>query len=341
MKKHKVLIFSEFTDTARYLKRQLIEEGITGVDQIDGSQTNRGPVIRRFAPYYNGTNSAALGDTEIRILISTDVLSEGLNLQDCTRLINYDLHWNPVRLMQRIGRVDRRMNPTVEAKLVADHPDQQALRGEVAYWNFLPPDELNILLKLFNNVAHKTLKISRTLGIEGKKLLTPDDDYDALREFNESYEGETSTDEDIRLELQGILDADLALAARVGQLPGRVFSGKMHTQSGAKAVFFCYRLPRPDHSQAKPDSDLPWTDEAGETRWYLFDLETEAIRDDAATIVHAIRCTPETPRYCEQSQVKLAEVRGKVEAHIKATWLKRMNAPVGVQPILKAWLELN
>ena len=93
-----------------------------------------------------------------------------------TRLINYDLHWNPVRLMQRIGRVDRRMNPRVEEQLVADHPDQRPLRGEIAFWNFLPPDELNELLLLYNKVAHKTLKISKTLGIEGRKLLKPDDD---------------------------------------------------------------------------------------------------------------------------------------------------------------------
>ena len=57
------------------------------------------------------------------MLISTDVLSEGLNLQDATRMINYDIHWNPVRLMQRIGRVDRRMNPEIEAALKADHPE--------------------------------------------------------------------------------------------------------------------------------------------------------------------------------------------------------------------------
>ena len=50
------------------------------------------------------------------------MLSEGLNLQDATRLINYDLHWNPVRLMQRIGRVDRRLDPQVEAKLIAVRP---------------------------------------------------------------------------------------------------------------------------------------------------------------------------------------------------------------------------
>ena len=60
-----------------------------------------------FSPYYNGLSSAELaatGQDETTVLIATDVLSEGLNLQDATRLVNYDIHWNPVRLMQRIGR---------------------------------------------------------------------------------------------------------------------------------------------------------------------------------------------------------------------------------------------
>ena len=54
-----------------------------------------------------GLRLADKGREEIRVLVSTDVLSEGLNLQDASRMINYDIHWNPVRLMQRIGRVDR------------------------------------------------------------------------------------------------------------------------------------------------------------------------------------------------------------------------------------------
>ena len=56
--------------------------------------------------------------------------SEGLNLRDATRLINYDIHWNPVRLMQRIGRIDRRMDRMVEDRIVEDHPNQKPLRGE-------------------------------------------------------------------------------------------------------------------------------------------------------------------------------------------------------------------
>ena len=104
LKAHKVLIFTEFAETARYLRRQLEAAGIQGVEQIDsGTKGDRGEMLRRFAPYYNGSRSAELADdglAETRVLISTDVLSEGLNLQDATRLINYDLHWNPVRLIQ-------------------------------------------------------------------------------------------------------------------------------------------------------------------------------------------------------------------------------------------------
>jgi len=115
----KVLVFTEFADTARYLKNQLVQAGIKGVDQVDSAtKENRAKVIRRFAPYYNESSSTELAPgEEIRILISTDVLSEGLNLQDASRMINYDIHWNPVRLMQRIGRVDRRMNPEIEKQL--------------------------------------------------------------------------------------------------------------------------------------------------------------------------------------------------------------------------------
>ena len=163
LSRQKVLIFSEFADTARYLHAQLRSAKVEGVEEIDGdSKVDRAEVVKRFAPYYNESSSEKLraaGKTEIRVLISTDILAEGLNLQDATRLINYDIHWNPVKLMQRIGRVDRRLNPEVEAAIVRDHPEQAPLRAKVAYWNFLPPRELDTLLGLYQRVAHKTLRI--------------------------------------------------------------------------------------------------------------------------------------------------------------------------------------
>ena len=226
LKKEKVIIFSEFADTARYLEHQLGQAGLDGICRIDGgsSQKQRSDVIRRFSPYYNETSSAELaadGKQEIRILIATDVLSEGLNLQDATRLINYDLHWNPVRLMQRIGRVDRRMNAEIEARIIADHPERKAQRGKIAFWNFLPPDELDEILRLFQRVTHKTLLISRTMGIEGRKLLTPDDEFDPIKELNEQCDGQLTDTEFLRLEYERLMAAQPELAAQLAILPAQ------------------------------------------------------------------------------------------------------------------------
>ncbi|MEQ1871388.1 MAG: helicase-related protein [Vicinamibacterales bacterium] len=335
----KVLIFTEFADTARYLKRQLDEAGISGVGQVDSAtKTNRAEVIQRFAPYYNGMSSAALahkGRPETRVLISTDVLSEGLNLQDASRMINYDIHWNPVRLMQRIGRVDRRMNPEVEKRLVADHPEIASSRGKVSFWNFLPPEELNAILTLYTKVTQKTLLISKTLGIEGKKLLTPEDDFDALREFNHAYEGTKTAVEDMHLEYQALLQADAELESRLKHLPGATFSGRRRPAKGARGVFFCYALPALDKEAGE------FTEEAGTTRWYLYDLDRDAILEDPGEIVVSIRSRPDTPRRTTAEEKILVELRAKVEKHIKNSYLKRVDAPVGVKPALRCWMELS
>ncbi len=346
LKKHKALIFTEFSDTARYLLEQLQANDIAGVEEIDsGTKEDRGKMIQRFAPYYNESSSDEIigkGGQEIRILISTDVLSEGLNLQDATRLINYDLHWNPVRLMQRIGRVDRRMNPDIEARLLADHPEQEEIRGTVAYWNFIPPDELDDLLKLYQRVSHKTLRISRTFGIEGKKLLKPEDDYEALRDFTHAYEGITTPTEGMHLEYQKILQDHPDIAALIEKLPKRVFSGKQNPSPGAQAVFFCYALPAPraDIETQGQEEAAVWSEEAGRTAWYLYDLQTERIDEEPTEIVSLIRSTPDTPRQRAIPDETLAEIRAKVEKHIKNSYLRKVQAPVGVKPTLKAWMEI-
>ncbi|HEY3966338.1 MAG TPA: hypothetical protein VGM05_17390, partial [Planctomycetaceae bacterium] len=243
--------------------------------------------------------------------------------------------------MQRIGRVDRRLSPDVEQQLVADHPERKPLRGSVIYWNFLPPAELNALLTLYSRVTHKTLRISKTFGIEGGKLLTPKDDFEMLREFNREYEGTPTPVETMRLELQGLFAADPQLASRLDALPGRVFSGKRHPTPDTRAVFFCYRIPRADVTAPKVDGVAPWTEDAGQTTWLLYDVASAVIVDDPAEIIEKIRCTPDTPRHCEIAPPTLAEIRGKIEKHIKNTRLKQLQAPIGVKPILKAWMELN
>ncbi len=335
----KVIVFTEFADTARYLRHELVDAGVEGVVELDsGSKADRADVIQRFAPYYNRSSSADLekrGRDEIRVLVSTDVLSEGLNLQDATRLINYDIHWNPVRLMQRIGRVDRRMSPDVERRLIADHPELEDKRGKVIFWNFLPPDELNVLLSLYRTVTGKILLISKTLGIEGKKVLTPDDDFQALIEFTHNYEGTKTAIEDLHLEYQALLKADPDLETRLASLPGSVFSGRPRDPEAERGVFFCYRLPALDVTSQE------FSLEAGPARWYYLNLGTGDIAEEPGGIADEIRSTPKTPRRHDMDEATLVDARAKVRRHIKNSYLKRIDAPIGVEPKLVAWMEVD
>ncbi len=134
----KVLIFSAFSDTAEYLyeyvsifiknKYGLDTAVITG--SIDGKTTIKGfkatlnNVLTCFSPISKGRDVLMPGShTEIDILIATDCISEGQNLQDCDYLVNYDIHWNPVRIIQRFGRVDRIGSKNAYIQLVNFWPD--------------------------------------------------------------------------------------------------------------------------------------------------------------------------------------------------------------------------
>jgi superfamily II DNA or RNA helicase len=101
----KILIFTQFADTALYLYEQLRARGIEDVAVLTNQEGDPVTLTRRFSPSTNG--GLAEGETELRVLIATDVLAEGQNLQDAHILVNYDLPWAIVRLIQRAGRVDR------------------------------------------------------------------------------------------------------------------------------------------------------------------------------------------------------------------------------------------
>lgn len=90
----------------------------------------------------------------------------------------------------------------------------------------MPPVELEKLLSLYETVSKKTLRISKIFGIEGKKLLTPDDDYEALKEFNSQYEGETSSDEEMALAYQDLMADNPEYEDIVSSLPKKMHSGK-------------------------------------------------------------------------------------------------------------------
>lgn len=343
LKGRKVIIFTEFSDTAKYLETQLRSKGLNNLERIDGSssQKQRSAVIHRFAPFYNHAPQPS-PENEINILIATDVLAEGLNLQDANRLINFDLHWNPVRLMQRIGRVDRRMNPDIEKRILAAHPELKGTRETVIYWNFLPPEELETLLRLYNRVNRKTLVISKAFGIEGRKLLHPEDDFDPVKEINEQFEGQQTASEKLALEYEQLAKDHPELIERLPNFPLKAFSGKASPSPDTQAVFFCFRIPRPDPETLDPKSGQPlWTEPAGDTVWLLLDLDGKSIVPEAARIASFVRSKPDTKRECIFDHAAMTALRQKAEKQLAKTHLRPLQAPVGVAPVLKCWMELH
>lgn len=134
----KVLVFSAFSDTAEYLYKHVskhiknkyglntavITGSIDGKTTIVGFKATLNNVLTCFSPISKGRNILMPGsNTEIDILIATDCISEGQNLQDCDYLVNYDIHWNPVRIIQRFGRIDRIGSKNEYIQLVNFWPD--------------------------------------------------------------------------------------------------------------------------------------------------------------------------------------------------------------------------
>ena len=101
----KVLVFTQYSDTANYIYRQLRKRGFKQVERATGNSKNPTALAERFSPLSNKVDIAP--ENELRVLVATDVLSEGQNLQDAHVIVNYDLPWAIIRLIQRAGRVDR------------------------------------------------------------------------------------------------------------------------------------------------------------------------------------------------------------------------------------------
>ena len=103
---------------------------------------------------------------------------------------------------------------------------------------------------------------------------------------------------------------------------------------GARGLFFCYRLPAKDATTGE------WEGEAGFTRWYLYDLASGDIEEDATRIFPLIQSEPDTPRHTATPKARLSEIRRELDKHITNTYLKKVQAPVGVRSTLLAWMEL-
>jgi len=146
----KIIVFSSYASTIKYLYENL-KNNFEKVDFICGGD-DVSQKTKRFAPKAN--NAIIKPDEEIKILLSTEVLSEGVNLQDGQVVINYDLHWNPVRIIQRIGRIDR---------INSEHK-------EIYLYNFFPETEAEKSIGIEQRVKQRIDDIIENFGYDQKTI---------------------------------------------------------------------------------------------------------------------------------------------------------------------------
>lgn len=172
----KVLIFSAFSDTAEYLYEHVstyvkkkyglntavITGSIDGKTTIKGFKASLNNVLTCFSPISKGKDLLMPeSNVDIDILIATDCISEGQNLQDCDYLVNYDIHWNPVRIIQRFGRIDRIGSKNQYIQLV----------------NFWPDMDLDEYINLKSRVETR-MKISIMTSTGDDDLINPEEKGD-------------------------------------------------------------------------------------------------------------------------------------------------------------------
>jgi len=271
----KILVFTQFEDTARYIYEHL--EDNPDVEWVTGSRETA-TIIARFAPRSNpGLASRAAGRRDIRILVSTDVLSEGLNLQDAHCVVNYDLHFNPVRLIQRMGRIDRLTQFSQE--------DPGAAPETVWAWNFFPDTSLDQHLDLEGKVRRRIQEMRRVIGVGGAVLHPSEElDEEGVMDLYTGKRRAVERDETQEL-MSGVLRAEQTIRRlqrerpeelqRIAELPDGVRSAR--TARDRRGFFV--------HCRAGIYQQLYVTDENGE-------IETTGLEEALA----AMECDEDEPR---------------------------------------------
>ena len=303
LKGRKVLLFSYYLDTVRYLWRELgTDKGKQFRESIGGptirqmhsgvDQRTRRNVIVQFAPEANRRKHIAGTKDEIDILLSTDVLSEGQNLQDCAHLVNYDLHWNPVRMVQRAGRIDR-----IGAKY-----------DVLFVHNMFPDVGLEKLLRLVERLAKRIDQIDRAGFLDASVLgeVVHPKNFNTLRRIQE--EDETVVEEEEQFSelasseflLRQLLDLLRAGGKEmIDALPDGIHSGLI--KPGAKGVFFYFAADHPDGADRHHF-------------WKYYDIASGTVTDNRYLIANLIACSPDTPRVV--ADVPIFEIQEKVIASV-------------------------
>ena len=282
LRQHKLLIFTQFTDTGVYLRDHLRGK-FKNLEFANSQRDDLDKIVRRFAPVANNVPAGEVKDP-IQVLIATDVLSEGLNLQDAAYILNYDLHWNPVRLIQRFGRIDR----------------LNTVHKEIYAFNFLPDPKLEEHLGIERTLRERIAEIHESIG-EDAPILEP---HEKLNEkaMYAIYEGDGKTLEKLEeaedqydnLGIQAAEDfirklerEDPEFLAKIKKLPNALRTGrKLEWPFPAESIL----------SKLKTKPAIFFFGKAAEfQKLYLADAEGNILAEDQMEAIAAIRCVSEEP----------------------------------------------
>ncbi len=303
LRDQKVLIFTYYRDTAQYLGEQLAGDspeaaafrrsiGNPHIRHIDGgtSPDDRSRIITAFAPRAAGRDDL-MGEGEIDILIATDVLSEGQNLQDAGIMLNYDLHWNPTRMIQRAGRIDRLGSP----------------HDTLYIYNVYPDEGLERLLGLVESLTVKIETINQSGFLDASVLgeaVTPRN-FNTLRRIREEDDTvieeqetlvELASSEALLREIQQQLAND-SMREWIESLPDGIHSGLHREQE--RGVFFYFTAQKPGQ-------------ETRQHYWRYYDIASGRIIDNRLIIANLIACQPDTPRFTGEGEVDIFEIQERV-----------------------------
>lgn len=180
-KDDKVIVFTQYSDTARYIYNQLRKRGIGAIGIATGSTENPTTVVERFSPVSNEKGDMPQ-EEQYRILIATDVLSEGQNLQDSHVIINFDLPWAIIRLIQRAGRVDR----------IGQSADK------IYCYSFFPADGVEAIINLRGRL---NARINENANIVGSDEIFFEGNEQNLRDMFNERSGVLDDDDDAEVDL--------------------------------------------------------------------------------------------------------------------------------------------
>ena len=219
----KILIFSQFADTARYLTDQLHAKGVNHLAGVTGDSADPTALAWRFSPHSNGKLNQVSAENELRVLVATDVLSEGQNLQDGFVVVNYDLPWAIIRLIQRVGRVDR--------------IGQQA--SQILGYTFWPADGVERIIRLRERLRQRLRENAEVVGTDEAFFEDEASDQPLIDLYHEKS-GVLDDEPDTEIDLvshayqiwKNATDANPGLKHTIARLSPVIYSTKERTKGG-------------------------------------------------------------------------------------------------------------